>query len=640
MATKKKMLEAAAGGAGGAGLDITEVFSTYVEASGAGTTTVNQGIDLAGEGGLWWGKIRNLSGDPDGRFELHDTVRGAGNYLRSDSSAAVTTSSYNFLSSFTSTGYTGWSGVNGYDVVSWTFRKAPKFFTCLTYTGNGVAGRTISHDLGTTVGMLVVKSTSHATSWKVQHRSTGATNALELDDTRGATDVSTAFWNDTAASSTHFTVGTDSGVNTSGRTYVAYLFAHNDGDGGFGPDGDQDIIKCGSYVGNTSTKPVIDLGFEPQWLMIKSSTAGTTDDAWYIVDNMRSFEALPLHDDGSQFLRANATDAESGAGQFQRVASNSTGFSLGSGTGWNANGVTYIFMAIRRGPLALPEAGTEVFMPAITNSGSLPNYNSGFVTDFGMQKQQTSGAWYNFSRLTGTGYMGSDRKDAENSSATTTWDFMDGVGSGSSNTYKGWLWKRAPSFFDVAPYSGSGSSGLVVNHNLGVSPELLIFKNRGSVTNWFAMTSANYGQLNEADGFTSPSFMSFSPTTFTINTAGTSSNASGQNYIAYLFATLDGVSKVSSYIGNGSSQTINAGFTAGARFILIKRTDSAGDWYVWDSVRGVVTGNSPHLSLNTTAAEVTSDDSIDPDSSGFIVNQVAATNINVSSAAYIYYAVA
>jgi len=153
------------------------------------------------------------------------------------------------------------------------------------------------------------------------------------------------------------------------------------------------------------------------------------------------------------------------------------------------------------------------------------------------------------------------------------------------------------------------------------------------------MTSANYGQLNEADSFSSPSFMSFSPTTFTINTAGTSSNASGQNYIAYLFASLDGVSKVGSYTGNGSSQTINAGFTTGARFILIKRTDSTGDWYVWDSLRGIVTGNDPHLSLNTTTAEV-SDDSIDPDSSGFIVNQISATNINVSSAAYIYYAVA
>lgn len=62
--------------------------------------------------------------------------------------------------------------------------------------------------------------------------------------------------------------------------------------------------------------------------------------------------------------------------------------------------------------------------------------------------------------------------------------------------------------------------------------------------------------------------------------------------------------------------------------------------YVWDSVRGIVAANDPHLSLNTTAAEVTTDDSVDPDASGFIVNQVAATNINVSGASYIFLAIA
>jgi hypothetical protein len=97
---------------------------------------------------------------------------------------------------------------------------------------------------------------------------------------------------------------------------------------------------------------------------------------------------------------------------------------------------------------------------------------------------------------------------------------------------------------------------------------------------------------------------------------------------------------VGSYTGNGSSQTINCGFTTGARFILIKRTDSTGDWYVWDSARGIVAGNDPHLSLNTTAAEVTTDDSVDAESSGFIVNQVAATNVNVNAASYIFLAIA
>ena len=109
----------------------------------------------------------------------------------------------------------------------------------------------------------------------------------------------------------------------------------------------------------------------------------------------------------------------------------------------------------------------------------------------------------------------------------------------------------------------------------------------------------------------------------------------------FLFATCAGVSKVGSYTGNGSTQTIDCGFGAGGvRFVLIKRTDSTGDWYVWDTARGIVSGNDSHLSLNTTAAEVTTDDTIDTDSTGFVVNQVSATNVNVSSATYIGLAIA
>jgi hypothetical protein len=76
-------------------------------------------------------------------------------------------------------------------------------------------------------------------------------------------------------------------------------------------------------------------------------------------------------------------------------------------------------------------------------------------------------------------------------------------------------------------------------------------------------------------------------------------------YIAYLFATLAGVSKVGSYTGTGADLNVDCGFSAGARFILIKRTDSTGDWYVYDSLRGIVAGNDPYLLLNSTAAEVT-----------------------------------
>ena len=223
--------------------------------------------------------------------------------------------------------------------------------------------------------------------------------------------------------------------------------------------------------------------------------------------------------------------------------------------------------------------------------------------------------------------------------------FNQGGGS-----YVDYALQRAPGFFDEVCYTGNGVNGRTINHNLGVTPELMIMKNRSSAGyNWFTWDkSADLSQANallalsNAAGrpaFSSGNLNSTVPTS-TVFTIGGDSNASGNNYVTYLFASCPGVSMVGSYTGNGSSQTINCGFAAGARFVMIKRTDAAGDWFVWDTARGIVAANDPHLSLNTTAAEVTTDDSVDTNSSGFVVNQVAATNVNVNAATYIYLAIA
>jgi hypothetical protein len=126
---------------------------------------------------------------------------------------------------------------------------------------------------------------------------------------------------------------------------------------------------------------------------------------------------------------------------------------------------------------------------------------------------------------------------------------------------------------------------------------------------------------------------------FTVGTNAIT-NGSSVTYVAYLFASLTGVSKVGSYTGNGSSQTINCGFTAGARFVLIKRTDSTGDWVVFDSARGIVAGDDPYLELNTSDAEVTDKDAVDTDNSGFVVNETTGPNVNTNGATYIYFSVA
>jgi hypothetical protein len=127
-------------------------------------------------------------------------------------------------------------------------------------------------------------------------------------------------------------------------------------------------------------------------------------------------------------------------------------------------------------------------------------------------------------------------------------------------------------------------------------------------------------------------------TQFTVGN-DSSVNASGQTYVNYLFASCPGVSRVGSYTGTGTTQVINCGFTAGSRFVMIKRTDSTGDWYVWDSARGIVAGNDPYLLLNSTAAEVTNTDFVDTAATGFEISSTAPAAINASGGSFIFLAI-
>jgi hypothetical protein len=656
----KKLMSAA--GAGGGFTAIEDVFSTYLYTGNGSTQTITNDIDLAGEGGLVWTKSRSTG---NGHL-LYDTERGAGSYLNS---AATTESQFsaNTLVSFNADGFTlggdDSSNGTGRSSASWTFRKAPRFFDVVTYTGTGVNGRTVSHNLGATVGSIFVKQTSASGEpWYVYHRSLGATKRIYLNSTGEAVVSDDGFF-DIEPTSTEFTVAYN-GTNKSGATYVAYLFAHDPlGPSGDGSDG---LIACGSYTGNGTTDgPEIDLGWEPQWLMIKR-TDGTS--GWQIADNMRG---MPVGSD-DEFLQAESSLQEA-ALRFNGLSPTSTGFKIVSGVGQiNQFDGNFIYIAIRRGPMRAPESGTEVFAPVkrLEVSTDIMPTNTGFATDLVIHKPRITGSnpWFLASRLQGDDIaLSSNSTAAEASYAAIIgdgfWKFdsNDGAYIGSGGYYNNsgntspnvsYSFLRAPSFFDVVAYSGNGTAGRTVPHNLGVAPEMMIVKNRSGSSSWIVYHFGLNNSVVPEQYYlplesTSPEsqlilFNNTAPTStdFTVHSS-TSVNGSGSNYVAYLFSTLAGISKVGFYTGNGSSQTINCGFTTGARFVLIRRYNSSGgDWYVWDTAQGIVTGDDPNLSLNTTAAVEPSNDSIDPDSSGFIVNQVAANNINVSAARYIFYAVA
>jgi len=222
--------------------------------------------------------------------------------------------------------------------------------------------------------------------------------------------------------------------------------------------------------------------------------------------------------------------------------------------------------------------------------------------------------------------------------------YIRAVSSGSNFLF--YRFKRAKGFFDVVAYTGNGTAGRTVNHSLGVVPEIIIIKERTvSGRPWVvyhkSTTATHWIRLDDNGAATDDnSYWTDTEPTSTQITVGSINSVNGANdYIAYLFASVDGVSKVGSYTGNGSSQNIACGFSAGARFVLIKRTDSSGDWYIWDTERGINTGNDPHLSLNSTSAEVTTNDSIDPYSAGFTVNP-GGVALSTIGATYIFLAIA
>ncbi|MGA0889299.1 MAG: DUF7483 domain-containing protein, partial [bacterium] len=222
-----------------------------------------------------------------------------------------------------------------------------------------------------------------------------------------------------------------------------------------------------------------------------------------------------------------------------------------------------------------------------------------------------------------------------------------GPGDGSlSNWYaQFWTFRRAPSFLDIVLYDGSGTAK-TVNHNLGVAPEMMIVKRRNGPNDWAVYHSSigptKYMYLNSTQApSTSSTHWNNTAPTASVFSVGNDNRVGGNNnnYVAYLFASCPGVSKIGSYTGNGSSITIDCGFSNGARFVLLKRYNASGNWVVFDTSRGIVAGNDPYLTLNATGTEISSADFIDPTSSGFIVNSVSG-GFNASGDDYVYLAIA
>ena len=617
---------------------IEDVFSTYLYTGTGATQTITNGIDLSANGGLVWIKDRSISSD----HALYDTTRGATFQISSNLANAQSTQATG-LTSFTSSGFTvgALATVNTTSdlFASWTFRKQAKFFDIVTYTGTG-ANRTISHNLGSTPGCIIVKRTDASANWRVYHSGlTSAAYSINLNSTLAQASTPTV-WNSTAPTSSVFSVGTDTTVNASGGTYVAYLFASNAG--GFGTAGTDNVITCGSYTG-TGADLAVTLGYEPQFVIIRDASNFAD---WQILDVMRGWTATT---NNTRVLYTDDPGAESNGSP---LPINSTGFTATSAPFSNV-GDNYIYIAIRRGPMKTPTSGTSVFSPSVATTASPNTFTPGFAPDFVFTTLRSSAGanrdW--FCRLTGNPlYVASSSSGAEGSSTNAIgFDAPTGSFTGQNwATGRSGLWYamlRAPKFFDAVAYSGT-SSATTINHNLGVVPEFIMIKSRGGTNDWWVYNK-NVGNTqylvfntNAVPTTSSAAWNNTTPTSsvFSIGTGSTTVNGNLQTYIAYLFASCPGISSIGTYSGTGATQTIDCGFTGGARFVMIKRTDVADDWYFWDTARGMVSGTDPYLLFDGTAVE-TNANSVYTTGVGFQIVSTAA-GINASGGTYIYLAIA
>jgi hypothetical protein len=215
----------------------------------------------------------------------------------------------------------------------------------VTYTGTG-SNATVGHGLGVAPSLIIGKSRSGTTNWQVYHAgiSNMASGYITLNTTNAFGTATNTVWRGTAPTSTVFSLGTDTDLNTNGSTNVAYCFAPVVGYSSFG-----------SYTGNGSSDgPFVYTGFRPRWVLVKRSDSSNY---WIIQDGARNaYNVVDLK------LAANTSNAENDLGTIGDTSQNtldflSNGFKCRtSNAGTNASGGTFIYCAFAESPFQYARA--------------------------------------------------------------------------------------------------------------------------------------------------------------------------------------------------------------------------------------------------------------------------------------------
>ena len=273
--------------------------------TGTGSEKTVTGVGFQAD--MNWIKRRNANST---NHQYFDSVRGATKHYYPDIAVATDTTAET-LKSWNADGYVlGTSGAvntNGGTYVSWNWKcgttsglsggtitpssysiNATTGVGIYQYTGTGSAG-TIAHGLGVAPKLVIIKRSDASSQWSVYHYEVGEPKHLALD-TKIAEQTGSAYWNDTAPTSTVFSLGNGTDVNTSGGTYIAYVYAEKRG-----------FSRIGKYIGNNDTDGAfVFTGFKPGFLITKSISSGDTQ--WMMRDKKRGFNGAikTLYADSSE----------------------------------------------------------------------------------------------------------------------------------------------------------------------------------------------------------------------------------------------------------------------------------------------------------------------------------------------------
>ena len=614
---------------------VDDLFSTYLYKGNATARSINNGIDLAGEGGLVWTKSRSHARN----HSLHDSARGVTCLLKSNSN----TSQYcdaTQMSSFNSNGFSlgtdGSSNTNGDEYTSWTFRKAPGFFDVVTYTGTGTTAQNISHNLGSVPGMIFVKETSGTGNWFTYHKSKGKDYAATLDGTQAF--YSTASWDNTEPTSTHFRVK-HSDTNDNGSSYVAYVFAGGESTAATarsvyfdGSGGDRLHSANSSNYNFGSGNFTIDGWFKLQQTGMRGLAANWSSNS----NNRRSWRLF-------------TEDAANGELEFWTSTNGSSVTKTLSGGRLSEGQWTHFAVVRSSNTLSLYLNGELVDSASFTGTfynntvdplqiggGDNPDSNDytwkGDISNFRIVKGT---AVYTSSfkpptepltSISGTSILCCNNSSITGSTTTSGTITQAGTGSPTASTNSPFDDPAAFTFGEsgsesvikTGSYVGSGSAGLEVN--VGFEPQFIIFKNASASWNWYvldvmrgivsngdeAILSAN---TNSAE-FDS-SYIDVTPTGFKVQTSHALGNGDGNTYIYIAIRRQDGYVGKPPELGTGvfamdtgsESDTIpNYDSNFPVDLGIYRSFGGTYDWYTASRLTG-----DKYLFTNTTAAEATYD---------------------------------